>query len=320
MKLKKILLLAAACLTTSAAFADNYPSRPIRLVVPYAPGGSADIAARRVADEWAKAAGGNIYIENRGGAGGNIGVDLVAKSAPDGYTIGLQTVSLAINPSLFARMPYDTLKDLAPIGMVASSQHVLVVHPSFPAKNTQELLAEVRANPGKYNYGSAGPGSTFHMSAELFKDVTKTDITHIAYKGGGPALIDTVAGMVEMSFPVLSAAVPHVKSGKLRAIGVTGPNRSSLLSDVPTLGESGATGYNFETWFMVFAPANTPKPIIDKLNTALNKVLSSPEMKERLVKDGFDPIPSTPEQARARLEQELVVWNKLIKERGINAE
>jgi tripartite-type tricarboxylate transporter receptor subunit TctC len=261
-----------------------------------------------------------MYVENRSGAGGNIGVDAVAKSAPDGYTIGLQTVSLAINPSIFSRMPYDTMKDLAPIGMVASSQHVLVVNPAFPAKDTKELLSLVKANPGKYNYGSAGPGSTFHMSAELFKDVTKADITHIPYKGGGPALVDTVAGMVEMSFPVLSAAVPHVQSGKLRAIGVTGPKRSSLLPEIPTLGESGATGYSFETWFIVFAPANTPKAIIDKLNVALNKAINSPELKAKLIKDGFDPIPSTPEQARTRLSQELTSWGKLVKERGITAE
>lgn len=318
MKLK-IALLAAA-LTSTAAFADNYPSRPIRLVVPYAPGGSADIVARRIAEDWAKAAGGNIYVENKAGAGGNIGVDAVAKSAPDGYTIGLQTVSLAINPSLFARMPYDTLKDLAPIGMVAASQHVLVVNAKFPARDTKELLSTAKANPGKYNYGSAGPGSTFHMAAELFKDVTGTDITHVPYKGGGPALVDTMAGMVDMSFPVLSAAVPHVQGGKLRAIGVTGPRRSALLPNVPTLQESGASGYNFETWFMVFAPANTPKPVIDKLNASLNKAISSPELKDKLVRDGFDPIPSTPAQAQARLAQELPAWNKLIKERGISAE
>lgn len=320
MKLKNILLLAAACLATTAVHADNYPSRPIRLIVPYAPGGSADIVARRIADDWAKAIGGNLYIENRAGAGGNIGVDAVAKADADGYTIGLQTVSLAINPSLFAKMPYDTMKDLAPIGMVASSQHVLVVHPSFPAKNTKELLSVVSSNPGKYNYGSAGPGSTFHMSAELFKNVTKTDITHVPYKGGGPALVDTMAGMVEMSFPVLSAAVPHVQAGKLRAIGVTGPKRSPLLPDVPTLGESGANGYSFETWFMVFVPAETPKPIIEKLNMALNKAINSPELKDRLIKDGFDPLPSTPAEARTRLSQELASWNKLIKERGMTAQ
>jgi tripartite-type tricarboxylate transporter receptor subunit TctC len=316
----KLALLALATFASTLAHAENYPSRPIRLIVPYAPAGSADIVARRIGDEWAKALGGTLYVENKAGAGGNIGVDAVAKAAPDGYTIGLQTVSLAINPSLFAKMPYNTLKDLAPIGMVATSQHVLVVNPAFPGKDTKELLAAVKAKPGKYTYGSAGPGSTFHMSAELFKDVTGTDIAHIPYKGGGPALVDTMAGVVDMSFPVLSAVVPHVNGGKLRAIGVTGPKRSPLLPNVPTLQESGAPGYSFETWFIVFAPAGTPQPVIDKLNGALNKAISSPQLHEKLVKDGFDPIPSTPAQAQARLSQELVSWGKLIKDRGITAE
>ena len=316
----KLALLALATLASTLAHADSYPSRPIRLVVPYAPGGSADIVARRIADEWAKAAGGNFYVENKAGAGGNIGVDTVAKAAPDGYTIGLQTVSLAINPSLFAKMPYNTLKDLAPIGLVASSQHVLVVNPAFPAKDTKELLAAVKAKPGHYNYGSAGPGSTFHMSAELFKDVTGAEIQHIPYKGGGPALVDTMAGVVHMSFPVLSAVVPHVNGNKLRAIGVTGPKRSPLLPNVPTLQESGAPGYSFETWFIVFAPAGTPQPIIAKLNAALNQAIGSPQLKDKLVKDGFDPIPSTPAQAQARLTEELASWSKLIKQRGITAE
>jgi tripartite-type tricarboxylate transporter receptor subunit TctC len=320
MKIKLALLALATTLATPLVHADSYPSRPVRLVVPYAPGGSADIVARRIADEWAKAAGGNFYVENKAGAGGNIGVDTVAKAAPDGYTIGLQTVSLAINPALFAKMPYNTLKDLAPIGLVASSQHVLVVNPAFPAKDTKELLAAVKAKPGHYNYGSAGPGSTFHMSAELFKDVTGTDIQHIPYKGGGPALLDTMAGVVNMSFPVLSAVVPHVNGNKLRAIGVTGPKRSPLLPNVPTLAESGAPGYSFETWFIVFAPAGTPQPIIDKLNAALNKAISSPQLKDKLVKDGFDPVPSTPAQAQARLTQELASWSKLIKARGITAD
>jgi tripartite-type tricarboxylate transporter receptor subunit TctC len=320
MKLKLALLAAATLLSTSASYADDYPSRPIRLVVPYAAGGSADIVARRISEEWAKATGGSMFIENKAGAGGNIGVDTVAKAAPDGYTIGVQTVSLAINPSLFPKMPYNTLKDLAPIGLIADSQHVLVVNPKFPAKDTKELLAVLKAHPEKYNFGSAGSGSTFHMSAELFKAVAKVEITHVPYKGGGPALLDTMAGMVDMSFPVLSAAVPHVKGEKLRAIGVTGSKRSPLLPNVPTLAESGVPGYSFETWFIAFAPANTPKPIIDKLNAALNKALNSPELKDKLIKDGFDPTPSTPADAQARLSKELGSWNKLIKERGITAE
>lgn len=304
----------------AGAYAQGYPERPIKLVVPYAPGGSADIAARLVADEWARALGGTIVIENKGGAGGNIGVDAVAKAAGDGYTIGLQTVSLAINPSLFAKMPYDTQKDLAPIGMVASSQHVLVVNNQLPAKDLKALLSMLKAQPGKYTYGSAGPGSTFHMAAELFKSVANVPIEHIPYRGGGPALMDTIAGQVNMSFPVLSAAQQQVQAGKLRAIGVTGPKRSPLMPDVPTIAEAGLPDYAFETWFMVFAPAGTPQPVIAKLNAALNTALNGPALKARMVREGFDPMPTTPEQARARLAKEMPLWAKLIKERGISAD
>ena len=315
-----VFLLPLSFGVATFAAAENYPSRPIRMVVPYAPGGSADIVARRISDEWAKALGGSIYIENKAGAGGNIGVDAVAKAEPDGYTIGLQTVSLAINPSIFRKMPYDTLKDLAQISTVATSQHVLVVNPNFAGKNTKDLLALAKANPGKFNYGSAGSGSTFHMAAELFKSVANVDIAHVPYKGGGPAMIDTIAGQVDMCFPVLSAAAPHVKVGKLNAIGVTGPKRSSLMPDVPTLAEAGLPGYSFETWFIVFAPAGTPKPVIDKLNAALAQALNNPVLKEKMVKEGFDPEPSTPIQAQAKLTKELASWSKLIKERGITAE
>ncbi len=300
--------------------AQNYPEKVIKLVVPYAPGGSADIAARMISEEWAKALGGNIIIENKGGAGGNIGVDMVAKAPADGYTIGLQTVSLAINPGLTAKMPYDTLKDLAPIGMVASSQHILVVNNNVKANNLKELLALLKSQPGKLSYGSAGPGSTFHMSAEMFKAVSGLAILHIPYRGGGPALVDTIGGQVDMSFPVLSAAKEHVNAGKLRAIGVTGSKRSALLPNVPTIAEAGLPKYNFETWFIVFAPAATPKPIIEKLNAALNQALNKPVLKERMVKDGFEPIPSTPAAARTRLETEMPIWATLIKERGITAD
>lgn len=311
------LALATAC---ASAAAQGYPDRPVKLVVPYAPGGSADIVARLIADEWGKTLGKSMFIENKAGAGGNVGVDAVAKSPADGYTVGLQTVSLAINPSLTARMPYDTLKDLAPIGMVASSQHVLVVNQAVPAKNLKELLALARSRPGRLSYGSAGNGSTFHMAAELFKPTAGLAVVHIPYRGGGPALTDTIAGMVEMSFPVLSAAQGHVQAGKLRALGVTGKKRSLLMPDVPTIAEAGLPGYAFETWFMVFAPAGTPAPVLEKLNAALTTTLQSAAVKERMVKEGFEPTPSTAAQARVRLQAEMPVWAKLVKERGITAD
>lgn len=313
------LALAAAC-APFAATAQAFPERPVKLIVPYAPGGSADIAARLVTAEWAKALGGDMFIENRAGAGGNLGVDVVAKAPSDGYTIGLQTVSLAINPALFAKMPFNTLKDLAPIGMVASSQHVLVVNNDFPAKNVAELIAKVKASPGKYSYGSAGAGSTFHMAAELFKATAGVSILHVPYRGGGPALVDTIAGQVDMSFPVLSAALPQVQGGKLRALGVTGGKRSSLMPDVPTIAEAGLPNYLFETWFMAFAPAGTPPAVIEKLNLALNKAMATPAIRDRMVREGFDPTPSTPAAARTKLEQEMPVWTRLVKERGITGE
>jgi tripartite-type tricarboxylate transporter receptor subunit TctC len=320
MNRRVLFSLLSAALFSGGTFAQAYPDRPIKLVVPYAAGGSADIAARLITEEWSKQLGGTMVIDNKGGAGGNLGVDIVAKSTPDGYTLGLQTVSLAINPWLTPKMPYDTLKDLAPIGMVASSQHVLVVNNSLPVKDLKDLIALTKANPGRYTYGSAGVGSTFHMSAELFKAVAGVSIVHIPYRGGGPALVDTIGGQVNMSFPVLSAAQQQIQGGKLRAIGVTGPKRSALMPEVPTLAEAGLPGYSFETWFIVFAPAATPKEVIEKLNVALNKALSTPAVKERMVKEAFDPIISTPAQARARLEKEMPAWGKLIKERGITGE
>ena len=229
MTLKKLSTLVLGTLL-SCSFSHSalaYPDKPVRLIVPYAPGGSADIIARLVSEEWGKQLGKPLIVENRSGSGGNIGVNLVAKAQPDGYTIGLQTVSLAINPALYKTMPYDTLTELEPIGTVATSQHVLVVNNEMPAQNIEELIQVTKNEPGKYIYGSAGSGSTFHMAAELFKNISETNIVHIPYRGGGPALMDTIGGHVNMSFPVLSAALPQVQGGKLRALGVTGPTRSS---------------------------------------------------------------------------------------------
>ncbi|MEO6292743.1 MAG: tripartite tricarboxylate transporter substrate binding protein [Burkholderiaceae bacterium] len=311
------MFAGAISLMAASVQAQAFPAKPVKLIVPYAPGGSADIAARLVAEDWGKALGQSIFIENKAGASGNIGIDAVAKSAADGYTIGLQTVSLAINPALFPKMPYDTLKDLSPIGMVASSQHVLVVNNALPVKNIKELIALAKSQPGQLNYGSAGSGSTFHMSAELFKSVANVFMVHVPYRGGGPALVDTIGGQVNLSFPVISAAQQHVQAGKLRALGVTGAKRSALMPNVPTIAEAGLPSYNFETWFMVVAPTGTPKDVIEKLNTALNKALATPALRERMSREAFEPTPSTPEQARSRLTTDMPMWAKLIKDRGI---
>lgn len=319
--IRRTLIAALSLAAVSAsALAQGYPDHPVRLIVPYAPGGSADIVARLISDEWGKALGKPLVVENKAGAGGNLGVAEVAKAAGDGYTVGLQTVSLAINPALTPKMPYDTLKDLAPVGMVASSQHVLVVNENVPVKTVKDLVALAKRQPGKLSYASAGTGSTFHMAAELFKAVAGVSIVHIPYRGGGPALSDTIGGQTEMAFPVLSAAQGHVQSGRLRALGVTGPKRSPLMPNVPTIAEAGVPGYSFETWFMVFVPAGTPKPVVDKLNATLNTVLGLPAVKDRMAREGFDASPSTAAAARARLEKELPQWAKLVKERGITAD
>lgn len=319
---QKILsvLCGVAFILPAAATAATYPDRPVRLIVPYAPGGSADIAARLISDEWGKNLGQTLVVENRAGAGGNVGVDIVAKSTPDGYTIGLQTVSLAINPALYSKMPYDTLKDLSPVGVVANSQHVLVVNNNLPSKSVSELIAAAKAKPGDMTYGSAGSGSTFHMSAELFKAVAQADITHIPYRGGGPALQDTIGGHVNMSFPVLSAAMPHVQAGTLKALGVTGPKRSSLMPDVPTIAEAGLPGYSFETWFMIIAPAGVPEPIMQKLNETLNKTLNQPELSARMNREAYEPAPSSRDDARKLLESDIAKWTKVISDAGIKVD
>ncbi len=322
MTLKKLSTLVLGTLL-SCSFSHSalaYPDKPVRLIVPYAPGGSADIIARLVSEEWGKQLGKPLIVENRSGSGGNIGVNLVAKAQPDGYTIGLQTVSLAINPALYKTMPYDTLTELEPIGTVATSQHVLVVNNEMPAQNIEELIQVTKNEPGKYIYGSAGSGSTFHMAAELFKNISETNIVHIPYRGGGPALMDTIGGHVNMSFPVLSAALPQVQGGKLRALGVTGPTRSSLMPDTPTIAEAGLPDYSFETWFMVIAPTGTPESIIQTLNATLNQTLQHEPTKERMVREAFDPAPSSPSEADNLLRADLVKWQKIIEQSGIEVE
>ncbi|SDC91971.1 Tripartite-type tricarboxylate transporter, receptor component TctC [Cupriavidus sp. YR651] len=319
------LAMLAACAATVLAVApalaaDSYPDRPIRLIVPFAPGGSVDIAGRLITDAWGKQLGQPVVADNRAGASGNIGMDQVAKAKPDGYTLAINNVALAVNPALFAKLPFDTAKDFVSVGTMGTSQHVLVVTNSLPAKNVKELVALAKAQPGKLSFGSAGSGSTFHMAAELFKSESGADILHVPYKGGGPALVDTIAGQVQMSFPVLSAALPQVQAGKLRALAVTGPKRSPLMPDIPTMAEAGLPRYAFETWFIVSAPAGTPKDVLAKLNQTLNAALAQPELKARLLKEGFEPLTMSPAQADAMLRKEMVRWSAQIKQAGITPE
>ncbi len=302
------------------ANAQGYPNQPIRMIAPFPPGGSVDIMARLIADPLAAQLGGRIVIDNRSGASGNIGMEAAARAAPDGYTLVLNTIPLVTNVSLFDKLSWDPIKDFAPIGMVATAPHALVVPNRVNAKNVQELLALAKASPGKMNYASAGIGTTFHFCAEMFKDSTGANIVHIPYKGGGPALVDTLSGQVDMSFPTLSAVLPHVKAGRLRALAVTSTTRSALLPEVPTMQEAGVKDFQFTQWLALLAPANTPSPIVNKLSEALKSALSSKDVHDKFSQQGFEPFISPPDEAGKFLASEVQRYAKLIKSRGIKAE
>ena len=313
------LLFACLSLLPGLPAAQPYPSQPIRLIAPFPPGGSVDIMARLIAEPLASQLGGKIVIENRTGASGNIGMEAAARAKPDGYTLVLNTIPLATNPALFDKLTWDPVKDFAPIGMVATAQHVLVVPPRVKAAKVEELVKLARATPGKLAYASAGVGTTFHLCAEMFKDSTQTFILHVPYRGGGPALLDTLGGQVDMSFPTLSAALPHVKAGNLRALGVTDTTRSRLLPDVPTLREAGVKDFQFTQWLALLAPAKTPPAVINRLNAALKNALNTPEVKDKFQAQAFEAFITTPQEAGKYLAEEVQRFAKLIKARGITA-
>jgi tripartite-type tricarboxylate transporter receptor subunit TctC len=315
----RILLLLAALLVAATAGAQGYPGQPIKMISPFPPGGSVDIMARLIADPLAAHLNGRIVVENRSGASGNIGMEAAARSAPDGYTIVLNTIPLVTNQSLFPKLSWDPIKDFAPIGMVATAPHALVVPKRLNVNSVQDLLKLARANPGKLSYASAGYGTTFHFCAEMFKDITKTFIVHVPYRGGGPALVDTLSGQVDMSFPTLSAAVPHVKAGQLKALAVTGATRSDLLPDVPTIKEAGVD-FVFVQWLAILAPAGTPKEIVAKLNSSLNAALASPQVRQKFEEQGFEPFIKSPEETGEFLAGEVKRYAALIKSRGIKLE
>ena len=310
----------AALLASLSAGAQTYPSQPIRLIAPFPPGGSVDIMARLVSDPLGQQLGGKFVIENRSGASGNIGMEVAARSKPDGYTVVLNTIPLATNQALFDKLSWDPVKDFAPIGMVATGAHVLVVPPKVNATRVSELLQLVRANPGRLSYASAGVGTTFHFCAEMFKDSTGTFILHVPYRGGGPALADTLGGQVDMSFPTISAAAPHIKAGRLRALAVTDTRRSALLPDVPTMQEAGVKDFQFTQWLALLAPAGTPREVITRLNEALRSALASSELKAKFAQQGFDAFVTTPDEAGKFIASEVKRYGSLIKSRKITAE
>ena len=314
------LFCAITFLFALQAAAQPYPNQPIRLIAPFPPGGSVDIMARLISEPLAQQLNGKIVIDNRTGASGNIGMEAAARAKPDGYTLVLNTIPLATNQALFDKLSWDPVKDFAPIGMVATAPHVLVVPAKVKANTVEELVKMARANPGKLNYASAGVGTTFHLCAEMFKDSTNTFILHVPYRGGGPALLDTLAGQVDMSFPTLSAVLPHVKSGTLRALAVTDTTRSSLLPDVPTMQQAGVKDFQFTQWLVLLAPAGTPRDVVGRLNAALNGALNSKDLRDKFAQQGFDPFTTSPEEAGKFIAAEVQRFGKLIKTRKITAE
>ena len=314
------LLLGAILITPLTAAAQQYPTKAIRFVVPFAPGGGTDILGRVVAQALNDALGQPVVVDNRGGAGSTLGTEIVAKSPADGYTILFGNISLAFNATLYTKLRYDTIRDLAPISLSAVQPNILVIHPGLPAKNLKEFIELARANPGKYNYASAGTGSGTHLAAELLKLQTKIDIVHVPYKGTGPALTDLLGGQINMMVSTFASALPHVKSGRMRALGVTTVKRSPAAPDVPTLIEGGVAGYDYSTWYGLLAPAGTPKPVIDMLNASNRKVLARDDIKQKLESQGVDPIVNTPAEFSAYMKSETEKWGKVVKATGAKAE
>ncbi len=298
----------------------EFPQRPVRIVVPAAPGGTADIIARILGPGLNAALGQPVVIDNRPGAGTVIGTELVAKAAPDGHTLLLPAAAHSINPVLMRKLPYDTLKDFAPVTLIAEVPNVLVVHPSIPGQTLKEFIAHVRSSGGKVTYASSGVGNATHLAGELFKSLLRVDMTHVPYKSGGPALTDLIGGQVDCYFSVLPSAMPHIRSGKLRALGVTGMTRSSVLPQSPTLNEAGVPGYEVTSWYGFLAPGGTPAPVVQRLQDELAKLAKSPDVQSRLGAQGAEAVASRPAEFDAFIRREITKWGKLVKEANIPSE
>ena len=315
------VLAALAFCAASLAQAQGYPNKPIRLIVPFTPAGAVDIASRAIGLELAKNLGVTVTPDNRPGAGGNIGGAEAARAAPDGYTLFMTTSGIsAINPALYSKMPFDPIKDLAPVSALVSLNNVLVLHPSVKANSVAEVIALAKSEPGKINYASSGSGTSIHMSAEMFKFITKVDMIHIPYKGSAPAVTDLLGGQVMMMFDNIPSALPHIKAGKLRAIATTGARRDPALPDLPTIAESGVPGYESGVWFGLTVPAGTPKDVIARINEAALKGTKSPDFVKRMTELGYNIIGSTPEQMTEMLKAETARWTPIVKASGAKAD
>ena len=301
----------------AGAFAQTYPTRAIKLVVPSSPGGGTDIVARLLGQKMSEQLGQQFVVENRAGAGTIIGNDAVAKSAPDGYTLLMGLSTLAINPSIYTHVPYDALRDFAPISQAVSAPNILTLHPSVPAKTVKDLIALAKAKPGILTFGSAGLGTSPHLSGELFKTLAHVNMVHVPFKGSGQSVISQLAGEIAANFPSLPTAMPYIKAGRLRGLGVTTLKRAQALPDVPSIAESGVPGYEATQWFGLLAPAGTPRPIIDRLYQESSRALRTEDLKERMLGEGLEVVAGTPEQFAAYIKSETTKWAQVIKAAGI---
>jgi len=314
MRIPAVFFLALLFAATAAA--QGYPTRPVRIVIPLSPGGTTDVPGRIIAQRLSEALGQQFYVENRAGAGGTIGADYVAKSKPDGYTLLLTATPHVITGNLYKNLPYNTLADFAPVIRVASGPYVLTVHPSLGVNSVKELIALAKANPGKIDYASSGNGSAQHLVGALFAHMAGIELTHVPYKGSGPAQQDLIAGMVKVGFPGTPIVIPHVKAGRLKALAVTTVQRSPQMPDVPTIAEAGVPGYEAIVWVGLLAPAGTPPDIIAKLNGEIGKLLRSPDVQQLLASSGVDATPTTPEEFGAYLKSEFEKWGKVVRDSG----
>ena len=303
-----------------AQSAPAYPTKPVRVIVPFAPGGGTDVMTRAVSQRLSQRLGATFVVDNRGGANGIIGVDTAAKSPADGYTLTAISNSHTVNVSIYKKLPYDLVRDLAPVTEFTTQPFALVINPSVPAKSMKELIAYAKANPGKLNYGSSGQGGISHLSGAMFGTIAGIELNHVAYKGGTPAMIDVISGQIQMLFSTLLQANPHIKAGKLRVLAVTTLKRSTLAPELPTMNESGVPGYDVSQWFGLTAPAKTPKPVIAKLNSEIVQILQEPEMKARIAADGAEPVGGTPEQFGAHIRNDIAKWAKVVKQIGLQPE
>jgi tripartite-type tricarboxylate transporter receptor subunit TctC len=318
--MRSALLLVALAAHVEFAAAQIYPVKAVRLIVPFAPGGSTDIVARLLAPRLSENLGQSIVVENRAGGGTTIGMDHVAKSAPDGYTLGVATLTFALNPSLFAKLPYNTEKDFAPVSLVSIVPFVIAIHPSVPARSVKQLIAVAKSKPGELNYSSSGIGSASQMAAELFKYMTGTDMLHVPYTGGGPAMIALLSGQVSLFVISIPGGLPHFRTGKLVPLGVTSARRDPTIPDVPTVAEQGLAGYELLEYQGIVAPVATPRPVINRLQQEIVKALAAPDVRERFITSGAYVVGSTPEELGEHVRKEIATWGKVIKAAGIRLE